>query len=223
MGQEKPFYLRSPWEVLFSESMLEKISPWSIDLAQILPSLLEEMSRVGLDFRVAGVAVNSSSIIYLKKAELLLIMEEPPKSSPEEEEIYVPPPLNLPFRFELSSSTVYDLINALEKVLSTVGGGSLQARMPVPVAPIPEPLEDYIIEVEEVMEGHLEAILERIRSLCGGGEAISLTYLLKGQSRLEIIRAFICLLFLAQRGEIQLEQEEDEKDIKINLLGVKNE
>lgn len=218
MGSEKPFYLRPPWEVLFSESILERISPWSIDLVQILSSLLEEMSRVGLDFRLAGIAVNSSSLIYLRKAELLLVMEEPPRGQPEEEEVYVPPPLSLPFRFELSSTTIYDLINALEKVLSTVRDGNLQVRIPIPVAPIPEPLEEYIIETEADMEGHLEALLERIRALCGGGGAISLTSLIEGRSRLEAIRTFISLLFLAQRGEILLEQEEDEKDIKINLL-----
>jgi len=218
MGQEKPFYLRPPWEILFSESILEKVSPWSIDLAQILSSLLEEMNRVGLDFRMAGVAVNSSALIYLRKAELLLVMEEPPLSPREEEEVYVPPPLSLPFRFQLSTTSVYDLINALERVLSAMRGGGLHGRIPIPVAPISEPLEEFIVEVEEDLESHLGTLYEKIRSLCGEGGAISLTSLLEEGSRLEIVRVFIRLLYLAQRGKITLEQGEDEGDIKINIL-----
>jgi chromatin segregation and condensation protein Rec8/ScpA/Scc1 (kleisin family) len=218
MGQEKPFYLRPPWEILFSESILEKVSPWSIDLVQILTSLLEEMNRVGLDFRMAGVAVNSSALIYLKKAELLLVMEEPPMSPPEEEEVYVPPPLSLPFRFQLSTTSVYDLINALERVLSAMRDGGLHSRIPIPVAPISEPLEEFIIEVEEDLESQLGILYERIRSLCGDGGTISLKSLLEEGSRLEIVRVFIHLLYLAQRGKITLEQEEDEEDIKINIL-----
>jgi chromatin segregation and condensation protein Rec8/ScpA/Scc1 (kleisin family) len=218
MGQEKPFYLRPPWEILFSESILEKVSPWSIDLAQILSSLLEEMNRVGLDFRMAGVAVNSSALIYLRKAELLLVMEEPPLSPQEEEEVYVPPPLSLPFRFQLSTTSVYDLINALERVLSAMRGGGLHGKIPIPVAPISEPLEEFIVEVEEDLESHLGTLYEKIRSLCGEGGAISLTSLLEEGSRLEIVRVFIRLLYLAQRGKITLEQGEDEGDIKINIL-----
>ena len=76
--KEKPYYLRQPWDILFKENKLEKASPWDINLVQLLTSLLEEMERVGIDYRIAGTAVNSSVYIYLKKAELLLAMEEPP-------------------------------------------------------------------------------------------------------------------------------------------------
>ena len=56
--KEKPYYLRAPWDILFRENKLEKVSPWDINLVQLLTSLLEEMERVGIDYRIAGTAVN---------------------------------------------------------------------------------------------------------------------------------------------------------------------
>jgi hypothetical protein len=54
---EKPYYLRQPWDVLFRENKLEKVSPWNINLVLLLATLLEEMEKVGIDFRLAGTAI----------------------------------------------------------------------------------------------------------------------------------------------------------------------
>jgi chromatin segregation and condensation protein Rec8/ScpA/Scc1 (kleisin family) len=216
MGKEKPFYLRPPWEILFRETKLEKISPWSIDLAYLLSSLLEEMSRVGIDFRAAGTAINSSVLIYLKKAELLLKMEEPPKAPPEKEEVYLPPPISLPFRFELTTTTIRDLITALERALMGEGKSRLKPKLPI----LPEPtldfmeIEAYLLEIEK----RSDELLEKIKLSHRGGEPLSLSVLVTERNWLEIVKVFMMLLFLAQRGEIDLHQDEDETDIKITLL-----
>ncbi|KYH38216.1 MAG: condensin subunit ScpA, partial [Candidatus Bathyarchaeota archaeon B23] len=120
MRSEKPFYLKPPWEILFAESKLKKVSPWEIDLTFLLTTLLEEMYKVGIDFRAAGVAINTSALIYLKKAELLLKMEEPPSAPKKEGDFYLPPPLELPFRFEYTTTTIRDLLEALERALEEV-------------------------------------------------------------------------------------------------------
>lgn len=216
MGKEKPFYLRPPWEILFRETKLEKISPWSIDLAYLLSSLLEEMSRVGIDFRAAGTAINSSVLIYLKKAELLLKMEEPPKAPPEKEEVYLPPPIALPFRFELTTTTVRDLITALEMALMGEGKSRLKLKLPT----LPEPtldfmeIEAYLLEIEK----RSDELLEKIKLSHQGGEPLSMSVLITERNWPEIVKVFMMLLFLAQRGEIDLHQDEDETDIKITLL-----
>jgi len=217
MGEkEKPFYLRPPWEILFKETKLEKISPWSIDLVHLLTTLLEEMSRVGIDFRAAGTAINSSVLIYLKKAELLLKMEEPPKAPPEKEDVYLPPPLNLPFRFELTTTTITDLITALDRALTEESGRSLKPKLPT----LPEPILDfmdieaYLLEIEE----RSEALLEKIKNMSGRGGPLTLFDLITEQNWLEVVRVFMMLLFLAQRDKIDLQQDEDESDITITVL-----
>ncbi len=217
MGKkEKPFYLRPPWEILFKETKLEKISPWSIDLVHLLTTLLEEMSRVGVDFRAAGTAINSSVLIYLKKAELLLKMEEPPEAPPEKKDVYLPPPLNLPFRFELTTTTITDLITALERALTDESGRSLKPKLPT----LPEPILDfmdieaYLLEIEE----RSEALLEKIKNMSGRGGPLTLFDLITEQNWLEVVRVFMMLLFLAQRDKIDLQQDEDESDITITVL-----
>jgi len=222
MGRkEKPFYLRPPWEILFKEAKLEKISPWSIDLVHLLATLLEEMERVGVDFRAAGTAINSSVFIYLKKAELLLKMEEPPEVPPEKKDVYLPPPLDLPFRFELTTTTVADLITALEKALMEETGGSIKPKLPTLPESIPDfmDVEAYLLEVEE----RSEALLEKIRLMSGTKDQLSLFDLVTGRDWLEVVRIFMMLLFLAQCDKLELWQDEDESYIRITVLGDLNE
>jgi chromatin segregation and condensation protein Rec8/ScpA/Scc1 (kleisin family) len=210
--RKKPFYLREPWEVLFKDTKLDKASPWSIDLVYLLTTLLEEMNKVGIDFRIAGTAINSSVLIYLKKAELLLKMEEPPQAPEEKPDVYVPPPLNLPFRFEFTTTSISDLIAALEKAL-TEETRSKTPRLPVLPTPIPDfmDIEAYLLEIEE----RADTLYERVVGM--GGGPMSFFDLVVDWNPLEVVRVFMMLLFLAQREKIDLYQDEEETDIKITV------
>ena len=208
---KKPYYLREPWDLLFKDRKLDRLSPWNIDLVHILTTLLEEMNKVGIDFRIAGTAINSSVIIYQKKAELLLKMEEPPKPPQAKPDVYIPPPLNLPFRFEFTTTSVSDLITALEKALTEERRRSI--RVPVLPMPIPDFLEAdaYLLEVEE----RAEDLFQRLVGM--GGGPFSFFDLIEERSLLKVVRVFMMLLFLAQRDKIDLYQDEEETDIKVEV------
>lgn len=212
MKKEKPFYLREPWDLLFKDTKLDKVSPWSIDLVYLLTTLLEEMSRVGIDFRMAGTAINSSVLIYLKKAELLLKVEEPPQPSEERPDVYVPPPLNLPFRFEFTTTSVTDLITALEKALSEERR-SLTPKLELPPVPVPDflDMEQYLLEIAE----RSDELLDRIKGFCL--DSFSIFELIEGKNLLDVVRTFMMLLFLAQRDLIDLHQDEEETDIIVKI------
>ena len=213
-GKEKPYYLRQPWDVLFRENKLEKVSPWNINLVLLLATLLEEMEKVGIDFRLAGTAIQSSVLIYLRKAEMLLMMEELPGPEEGREDVYLPPAMPLPFRFEHTTTTVTDLIEALEKAL-TERSGSLRPKLPILPAPIPDFLdaEQYLLEIESRADDLFEEIKWRFERRGN----IKLTELVYGQEWLEIIRIFMMLLFLAQRLKIELSQDEEELDVIISV------
>ena len=217
MTREKPYYLRQPWDVLFRENKLEKVSPWNVNLVILLASLLEEMEKAGIDFRLAGTAIHSSVLIYLRKAELLMKMEELPQPEDEEgDEVYLPPALPLPFRFEHTTTTVNDLIEALEKAL-TDRSRSMQPRLPVLPTPIPDFLdaEQYLLEIES----RADDLLEELRWRYERGGEVRLTRLVAGQTWTEVVRIFMMLLFLAQRMKIDLTQDEEELDIVITVTG----
>jgi chromatin segregation and condensation protein Rec8/ScpA/Scc1 (kleisin family) len=217
LTREKPYYLRQPWDVLFRENKLEKVSPWNVNLVILLASLLEEMEKAGIDFRLAGTAIYSSVLIYLRKAELLMKMEELPQPEDEEgDDVYLPPALPLPFRFEHTTTTVDDLIEALEKAL-TDRSRSMQPRLPVLPTPIPDFLEaeQYLLEIES----RADDLLEELRWRYERGGEVRLTRLVAGQTWAEVVRIFMMLLFLAQRMKIDLTQDEEELDIVITVTG----
>ena len=116
----RPFYLRPPWNILFEVSKLEKLTPWNINIAYLLRSFLLEMEKTApdkVDFRASGVALDSSALIYLMKSKLLLTLQEPPQPPPRIPTDFVPPPLFLPLRHELTSTTIQHLLAVLDDVL----------------------------------------------------------------------------------------------------------
>jgi len=215
LSKQKPYYLRQPWDILFRENKLERVSPWNVNLVLLLTSLLKEMEEEGIDFRLAGTAIQSSVLIYLKKAEMLLKMEELPNPDEDKEQVYLPPALPMPFRFEHTTTTVNDLIEALERAL-TERSQSVKPNLPTLPLPIPDFLdaEDYLLEIESRSDALYEEILWRSRAT----GVVRLTELVYGQDFLEIVRIFMMLLFLAQRLKVNLTQSEEEIDVDITII-----
>jgi len=215
-SMEKPFYFQPPLSILFEIHRLEKIMPWDVNISFLLQTFLEEMEHRGeVDFRASGVALDSSSTIYLMKTKLLLKLEEPPpppKSPPD----FVPPPIFLPLRYELSSTTLENLLDVLDEVLR--GESIRPPPQPQPVLPTPEiipPIDVYLLEIEERMK----IVYSQLCQLAGKGDLIGFSKLVAGLEKLEAVKTFIILLFLAQRGKIGLWQEEDTEELYITVAG----
>ena len=214
----KPYYLRQPWDILFRENKLDKISPWSVNLVQLLASLLEEMQRVGIDYRIAGTAVDSSVQIYLKKAEMLVEMGEMPEPQllADNDDLYLPPALPFPFRFEFTTTSVQDLISALERALQDENRIGNIPRLPT--LPIPAPnfldFDQYLLDIQSRSEEFLAELRARIETMI---EDLKLSKLIENMTWIETIRTFMMLLFLAQRMSIDLDQDEEETDIVIKI------
>jgi chromatin segregation and condensation protein Rec8/ScpA/Scc1 (kleisin family) len=212
----KPFYFQPPLNVLFELHKLRKIRPWDVNISFLLTSLLKEMEKRGeVDFRASGMALDSSSTIYLMKSKLLLKLEEPPaplKPPPG----FLPPPLFLPLRYELTSTTIQHLLKALDEVLTGERLLALKPRME-PILPSPPefipPVDLYLMEIEKLMEKLYSSILQ----FAGEGRLITFSRFMAGMKKLEAVKTFITLLFLAQTGKVSLWQEEDFCDIYITL------
>ena len=215
MSKQKPYYLRQPWDILFRENKLDRVSPWNVNLVLLLTTLLKEMEEEGIDFRLAGTAIQSSVLIYLKKAEMLLKMEDLPGPDEDKEQVYLPPALPMPFRFEHTTTTVNDLIEALERTL-TDRSQSVKPSLPTLPLPIPDFLdaEEYLLEIESRSDALYEEIMWRSRAT----GVVRLTELVYGQEFLEIVRIFMMLLFLAQRLKVNLTQSEEEIDVDITIM-----
>lgn len=213
----KPFYLRPPWSILFDFRKLEKLTPWDVNIGYLLTSFLEEMEKIGqVDFRASGVALDSSALIYLMKSKLLLKLEEPPPS-PKPPKGFLPPPLFLPLRHELTSTTISHLLEALDEALKSGKSASAEKTVPEPILPDPSEIlpqiDLYLMEIERQMEELYISLSQRVK----GTGIIEFSSLVKDKRRLEAIRMFILLLFLAQEARIEIWQDEETEEIYIAI------
>ncbi|UCF45179.1 MAG: hypothetical protein JSW44_00625 [Candidatus Bathyarchaeota archaeon] len=214
-AMRKPFYLRPPWNILFEISKLEKLTPWNVNIAYLLTSFLSEMERTGkVDFRASGVALDSSALIYLMKSKLLLTLQEPP-TPPKTPQDFVPPALFLPLRHELTSTTIRHLLEVLDGVLKGEKLPRIDKVVAQPVLPavsdILSKLDIFLMEIEMQMEKLYDLLCEKVK----GVGIIEFSTLVKGVARIEAIRTFILLLFLAQNGRIGLWQNEETEELYI--------
>jgi segregation and condensation protein A len=214
----KPFYLQPPWNILFEINKLEKVKPWNVNISFLLASFIEEMQKQGeVDFRASGVALDSSAFIYLMKSKLLLKLEEPP-APPKLPPDFIPPPIFLPLRYELTSTTIEQLLEALDSVLKGERLLPLKPRiepiLPPPTEIIPE-IDRYLMEIEDLME----KLYNKMLRLAKGKTLLNFANLVFEKDKLEAIRTFILLLFLAQRQKVWLWQEEEFGEIYISFRG----
>jgi len=211
---EKPFYVKPPLNILFELNKLKDTRLWEIKISYLLRIFLEEMERWRrLDFRASGVALDSSAQIYLMKARLLLKLEEPPPPPPPPRD-FVPAPLLIPARYELTSTTLKHLLEALDEALEAERRFKLKKPkevLPPPLEFLP-PLDQFLLEIEE----NMDRVFNEILNYSSRGEVLSFTKLVEGVGRVEAIKIFIVLLFLAQRGKITLWQREDELYITVS-------
>jgi chromatin segregation and condensation protein Rec8/ScpA/Scc1 (kleisin family) len=219
---KKPFYLRPPWNILFEINKLEKLTPWNVNISYLLKSFLSEMERTGkVDFRASGVALDSSALIYLMKSRLLLVLQEPP-APPKAPSDFVPPPLFLPLRHELTSTTIMHLLEVLDDVLKGEKLPRMDAVVAQPVLPavsdiLPQ-LDIFLMEIELQMEKLYTLLCEKVK----GAGIIEFSTLIKGIARIEAVRTFILLLFLAQDGRVSLWQNEETEELYITVGNLKN-
>jgi len=212
----RPFYCRPPWNILFDVERLQKLTPWNVNIAYLLRSFLLEMEKQGkIDFRASGVALDSSALIYLMKSKLLLTLQEPPAPPARIPTDAVPPPLFLPLRHELTSTTIQHLLEVLDEVLRGEKPLNIDRIVISPVLPQASDLmpqfDKFIAELEEQMQRLHARLIEMVQ----GQGIIEFNVLIKGMTRIEAIRTFIFLLFLANDGLVGLWQKEDTEEIFI--------
>jgi chromatin segregation and condensation protein Rec8/ScpA/Scc1 (kleisin family) len=178
-----------------------------------LNTFLAEMKKKGyIDFSASGTALLSSSILHRMKSELVLKMEEPPKPPVPRPNDEVPPALSFPLRFEYTSTSVAEILRTLQEVL--MSEQAVMNKKPFVLSPpsVFEHLDEFLSHIEQNMENfYAELIKLSIRG------PVSFMKLAESQPGLDVIRAFLMLLFLANQKKIVLTQNEPTSDILIRL------
>ncbi len=202
--------LSSPWRILFDITRLDRLKVWEVSLNEVLAGFSQALRTYGyIDLNLCGIAVLSAATIHRIKTEKLLQGDEPPKPKPKPE-INVLPPIEMPFKPELMTATIQEIVTALQKALSQSISKKTEATHPQ-VQENRLVLAEFLVKIEE----ELEKFVEKLATIFNDKDTITFTQLVKDMSKLEAAKTFILLLFAAARRIVLLFQPDDGNDLYI--------
>jgi segregation and condensation protein A len=197
---------KEPLNILVNPELIRKQKPWRVDIAYLLNLFLNLISKLeSLDLRLCGSAALSSALIYRLKVETLFLIEKMGEEKRPVDVGDIPFILSMPIRYELHTTSVEDLIAALQRLIEEITSRSEPTRpKPVSREPVVE-IDQFINRLRESLEPFKASLLEVLKS-----GPIFFSELVKGKSVVEAARIFILLLFLASDGVVFLEQREED-------------
>src|ERR1700730_6594067 len=105
---------KPPLNILIDPNAAKRKSPWEIHISELLDMCLEASTKSEfLDLRAAGTAALTSATIYRFKVESLFLFEKLQRERRIMDAVEPPQIVVMPFRYEVYSSTVDVLIDAL--------------------------------------------------------------------------------------------------------------
>ena len=209
---------RPPLNMLIDPRAAKRKSPWEIHITELLDMFLRAIMKSEiLDLRIAGTAALTSATIYRFKVESLFLFERLQRERKIIDATEPPQIVVMPFRYEIYSTTVDELFDALSRILEEIvvheREESTVSTSLLDDSPPPNP-EDYLIAILSNLQAFKGILRDRIGSL----GRIKFSELIRGMTIGEAARTFILILFSASSGEVVLEQE-GEIDFLVILVG----
>jgi segregation and condensation protein A len=186
--------------------------PWDVDLERLLKAFLDIITNSEfLDLRLCGSAALSSALIYRLKVETLFLLDKIKEARMQRIDISgeVPLLLEMPFRQEIYSTSIEDLVSTLESILEDIIRGRRKQQEKTNLLLEPafsfEP-DKFLNKISELVNEFRIKVLAEIR--------VKVMFLFSdfssGKDPLEKAQFFIFFLFLAMEGTVMLEQTEND-------------
>ncbi|MGQ9718987.1 MAG: hypothetical protein ACUVWK_04000 [Nitrososphaerales archaeon] len=202
---------KPPLNVLLNPEVIRRQKPWDLDVESLLERFLSVINKSELlNLRLCGSAVVSSALIYRLKVETFFLFEKlrverKPIRSTE------PPFFEMPFRHELYSTSLEELISALERILKEISAEQRKEKHESLIEP--EPLlevDKFSLQIKELLSSFRSSLLDTLERR---GEILFSEYV-HGMELFESIQSFILLLFVATEGLVTLEQVGEDIRVK---------
>jgi chromatin segregation and condensation protein Rec8/ScpA/Scc1 (kleisin family) len=186
--------------VLLNPDLVKRLNPWELKiyvLLELFKKYLEEAKSA--DFRLSGIAISTSSLIYEMKVKKILY--EPKRREQVKEEI----PLNInvslqPYvPLEIPVVDLDELIEAFKEMIKVLT--KRQEMIPRGIEPSSLPVinETLAIEIIKKYENFVLSLLKE------KGKS-SIYDILKGKTPLEVIRVFLAILLLLSDKKIEIDE-----------------
>jgi len=208
---------KMPVSILFDPEGVKKKDIWEIDLIQILSLLIKILEKTDKkDLRVAGMAALSSSLIYRLKVENIFALqkaaiENKPVRQRTDVDIQM---LDIPYRHEATYPvSLNELLDLLENLIGTIANPRERRTNQLKFEPLEVPdFKKYFNNLENIIGQYQDLILKKLETT-GSSLLGSITHDL---DKIDSIRCFFAILFLARDEKVDLLQVDD--DIKVTLI-----
>jgi len=220
-AQRKRELSRPPLNLLLNPDGNKINKPWEVDLERLLTTFLDLISKSEfLDLRLCGSAALSSALIYRLKVETLFILDKIKEARLQRIDISgdVPLLLEMPFRQEIYSTSIEDLVSTLESILEDIIRGRRKQQDRINLLLEPEYTFEpdmFLNKISEQVNEFRISVLSEIKRT----NNFLFSQFAQGRDALEKAQFFIFFLFLAMEGTVILEQTDNE-DIMISGVPV---
>ncbi|NPE07338.1 MAG: hypothetical protein GNW80_03565 [Asgard group archaeon] len=230
IDEDYPFWLRAPFRLLTDVTQFRKIDPWSLEIDQLITRFVEEMKLMeDINFPVLGRAVLSSSILYRAKvSDLIKIIEQTDEKAEDLDVMgFDIPEISPSYHLSQRPVSFSELVFAFEGLLKqesrykhrlAISKGQALIKPlqlpPTPVQIVDEESTKIAILKKDIYERLVKLHLQNKRPIFF--EEI----LLPNSTRITVIRAFLCLLFLGFELKAKLFQDVDQG--RITLLPIRD-
>jgi segregation and condensation protein A len=209
-----------PLNILFNPSAVIRKDVWNVDIVRLLELFLQLINATGnKDLRICGIAAVSSSMIYRLKVESIFLLEKiamQKKGIEDPQQLPIPQlnTLDLPFRVESTYPvSVEDLLKVLENMIMELASPRPRKKQ-VELEPVQTfNFDQYLVKFEQIIQGYEDMIFDIVSA---DGPTMFKALVAK-MDPVEMARCFIALLYLAMKGKVDLEQQDDSDDIRIIL------
>jgi segregation and condensation protein A len=210
-----------PLNLLFNPSLLVRKDVWNIDVALLLEMFLRLINAAGnKDLRICGIAAVSSSMIYRLKVESIFALEKIAMQrkgieDPNQQPIPQLNPVELPFRIESTYPvSVEDLLHMLENMIMELANPRPRKKQ-LELEPVQGfDFDQYLVKFEQIIQRYEDMILD----IVSADGVLMFKTLVDKMEPVEVARYFIAMLYLAMKGEVELDQQEGSDDVKITFV-----
>ena len=214
-------------QLLLNVVRKEGLDPWDIDLNLLADKFMSELSELKVfDFRIPANAILASSILLRFKSDRWNVS---PLVADVFEPMFIPDKIILPpffpelqpvFRETHRKVTLNELIDAIEDVMvkeKVKSGKSKKLRDEVP-----DVLIDLVKSDEVDFEKRINGVYDKIKSNADNESLVTLSQLVPGKDVNDFLNVFVPVLHLANKGLLNVWQEEVFGEIFIHLINGAN-
>ena len=208
MVKEKIDLSKPPLNILINPTEMKNRKPWEVDLQELLEMFIKLIERMETpNLRLCGSAALSSALIYRMKVESLFLFEKLKIKRRIIDKTDTPQMLEIPYRYELSTTTLDDLVSTLENILEEMISQQIERPKPsvIKAEPVIE-VDTFSIQIQKA----LKELKREIGNLLRERERIRFSEYVMNMSILERVRTLLLLLFIANDGLIKIVQDEED-------------